>query len=158
MTALVPGAPSAAGAPVEIPLLFAAGPKAEVYAKNLTVVWSDPALTPLTVPVLVTIGLPLVPTPRTLVVPQAVAHQGGTVSVRLANHGTTPIRVLYATGDRPGVTAPALREAIPVGGAADLEVRIAAGSLARPATLTVATGDEQQPTVTIRVVVASPTP
>jgi hypothetical protein len=155
MTAMAPSAAIAAGAQVEIPLLFAAGPKAEVYTKNLTVVWSDPALAPLTIPVLVTIGLPLVPTPRTLVVPTTVVEQGGSMPLRLTNHGAAPIRVLYATADRPGITAAALRDAVPVGVAVDLEIRIAAGVLVRPAVLTVATSDDQQPTVTIRVMAAS---
>jgi hypothetical protein len=154
MTAMAPSAAIAAGAQVEIPLLFAAGPKAETYAKNLTVVWSDPALAPLTIPVLVTIGLPLVPSPRKLVVPTSVAEQGGTVSVRLTNHGTVPIRVLYATSDQSGVMATVLREPIPARGSADLEVRIAPG-LGKPAILTVATGDELQPSVTIPIVAAT---
>ena len=154
MIPITPPDPVVTGPELEIPLIFIATAKPEHYCKNLIISWADPLVPVVQVPVALTIGYPLTLEPRKLELIGGIADLGGSLPFEVRNHLDAPIRILYATCDRPGITAVSPGKAIEGHSTANMQVAIAAGSrFTGQAALTITTDSATQSALILPLII-----
>lgn len=156
MMALPPVGLLPLGQPWSCELLFTAGKEPEEYGKNLVVVWGEAEEPPLSVPVLATIGHPLTVAPRIWQPAAALLRSGGQATLAVCNHGTQPLRLLYARVEGEGLSVALPAAAIAPGAEATVGIVIAPGAVpSGRGRILLATTDAAQATLVVRIAAAA---